>query len=226
MPGEYALATVACEFVGLCCADCCCVLAIVCSHLALANRYLYGSSAVSGFPDPPPAFSLLPSGKQPTHPLDYPPPAVDACGETVPLRDQPASSEGLGVTECGPEDEFLPRPLAVRRNCATAAAELAVIAQQADAQHYKINSTVAHAAEALLRDGKFHGEKGESDEVAAYQLDRAEAGDPSAQMWLGGRYYRGQGGLPRDPVRAAHWFQQVRWRDWLRALHRRGGSTV
>lgn len=115
---------------------------------------------------------------------------------------------------CTDTHDLLPPPFDVPRSCDAAAMYLAVAAQEAVRQHYQVNSTVARSGNTLLREGNFAGQKGEGDEVAEYQAARAEAGDASAQMWLGQQYYWGHGGLPRDPARAAQWFEQARLATW------------
>ena len=111
---------------------------------------------------------------------------------------------------CSDEDELLPPAFDVPRSCHAAAMYLSLAAQEAVRQHYDVDSTVVRSASTLLREGNFAGQKGEDDEVAEYQVARAEAGDANAQMWLGQQYYWGHGGLPREPAQAAQWFERVR----------------
>lgn len=40
-------------------------------------------------------------------------------------------------------------------------------------------------------------------------LDKARAGDPYAQYWVGVDYLDGNNGLKKDPVEAAYWFEEA-----------------
>ena len=62
------------------------------------------------------------------------------------------------------------------------------------------NGTASLDDRVLLEEGDFLGQKGEDDEVTAFQVNAAARGDANAQMWLGQQYYWGTGGMPRDQV--------------------------
>jgi TPR repeat protein len=100
-------------------------------------------------------------------------------------------------------------PMATETECRAAGSYYFPVTQYVASHIDFVESGVGRLEEVSLSVGNLMGYQGDEDELHQHYEAEALAGDPWAMMWMGRRYWWGQGGVRPDHQMARRWFERA-----------------